>query len=232
RLPDLALFPFLPSSQSFRLSGDLNKTLCLKENYMCNTKFSVRQVLCYPECPDVPEEVWSDILKSKFVNFDKILSTLFTLEGDSKPSVKIGELKLSSLQSKPSHWVLVWFKYQSAVTFAFPHRLQELQDYFEHINYNFSTLPDVPYKVINYDRAVRSLIGRSNQFLFTDFACFNYLYTMHIVSSLRGFSSNNSNSSVNRRRFGSSSEICKCFNDERCISTTCKYQHICFRCRS
>ncbi|KAI0784798.1 hypothetical protein C8Q75DRAFT_723822, partial [Abortiporus biennis] len=212
----------------------------LKENYMQNVKFSVRQILCHPSCPDVPEDIWNDILKSNYVDFNKILLALFTLEGDPKPSFEIRELKLSSSQTKPtrhikSHgeWVLVWFKYQSAVSFAFPHRLQELQDYFTHINSNFSALPDASYKVVNYDRAIRSLVGRSNQYLLTDFSCFNYLYTMHIISSLRGNSLSSTSSLMNNKyRFGSSNEICRRYNDERCNNTNCRYQHICFGCKS
>ena len=63
--------------------------------------------------------------------------------------------------------------YQQAVVFLYPHRERELREYFTHINGTFASLASAErYRVIEFDRAVRSEVGRSNRKTLTEFGTY------------------------------------------------------------
>ncbi|KAL6305026.1 hypothetical protein BKA93DRAFT_695460, partial [Sparassis latifolia] len=186
-----SLFPFSKSLGPSLLSPELQLTLKLKENYTRDLALSRQRVVCHPDCPNVPESVWNDILSNRYVDLDKIFTDFYTIDGDLKQSIKLGDLEVTAgAPVKPSwhisrhgDWTNAWVKYQQAVSFVFPHRLCELQGYADHINESFIAMSDAQAsRVLNYDRAVRSAVGISNRLLLTDLFSFNHLYTMHIVA--------------------------------------------------
>ncbi|GBE89941.1 hypothetical protein SCP_1702670 [Sparassis crispa] len=188
-----SLFPFSKSRGTTLLPPDLQLTLKLKENYTRDLAVSKQRILCHPDCPNVPEAIWNDVLSSRYVDLDKIFTAFYTVDGDHKQTLKLGDLKvISGGSSRPgkhvarhSDWTNAWVRYQEAIFFAFPHQANELRDYAAHINESFIALPESQAsKVLNYDRAVRSAVGRSNRLLLTDLSSFNHFYTMHIVMDL------------------------------------------------
>ncbi|CDO72461.1 hypothetical protein BN946_scf184980.g2 [Trametes cinnabarina] len=188
---DDSLFPFLPSGREEvgQLSDDLQRTLVLKENYTRDLAFAKQSVVCSPRCPPVPDAVWTDVLANRYVDLDRIFSAIYTVDGDSKNSVKLGDFELSGLPSKPKrrierhgHWTIAWALYQRAVLYVYPHRERELRTYYDQINGFFAAVSEAEAsRIVNLDRAIRGEVGRSNTLLLSDFSRFNHLYTMHVV---------------------------------------------------
>ncbi|OSC98602.1 hypothetical protein PYCCODRAFT_1374925 [Trametes coccinea BRFM310] len=242
---DESLFPFIPAVQeeSQQLSDDLQRTLVLKENYTRDLAYSKQRVVCSPACPPVPDAIWTDVLANRYVDLDRVFSAIYTVEGDSKSSIKLGDFELTSLPTKPKrhierhgHWTVAWALYQRAVIFVYPHRERELRAYYDQINGFFAAVSDYEaFRVINLDRAIRGEVGRSNTLLLSDFSRFNHLYTMHVVGAgaatqSASLSSPTSRKSGGTRRTGTSNEACIRFNEGRCTSRNCRYRHVCSTC--
>ncbi|KAL7284900.1 hypothetical protein ACG7TL_002214 [Trametes sanguinea] len=188
-----SLFPFVSSASEevSQLSDDLQRTLILKENYTRDLAVAKQRVVCSPGCPPIPDSVWPDILANRFVDLDRIFSAVYTIDGDGKSSIKLGDYELSGLPTKPKkhierhgHWTIAWALYQRAVLFVYPHRERELRAYYDQINGFFAAVSEhEAIRVVNLDRAIRGEVGRSNTILLSDFARFNHLYTMHVVGA-------------------------------------------------
>lgn len=222
---DESLFPFTASDTVEALSDILQRTLLLKENYTRDLTLAKQRVVCSPGCPPIPDSVWSDVLANRYVDLDKIFSAVYTIDGDHKSSVKLGDLELVGFPSKPKrhverhgHWTVAWALYQRAVLYVYPHREPELRAYYDQINSFFAAVSEFEAsRVVNLDRAIRGEVGRSNTLLLSDFSRFNHLYTMHVVGAGAATQSSPSNS-ANPRRSGvskraASSEACIRFNE-------------------
>ena len=138
---DQSLFPFAVGGEMASLSSDLRKSLKLKRNYLLDLSFTKQCILGHPDCPDIPEVLWKDILQEAYIDLDKILSAEYSVVGDHRGTIKLGQYELVSAPTKPSRhikthgeWTIAWGKYQLAVVFAFPHRSRELQQYFAAIS--------------------------------------------------------------------------------------------------
>ncbi|KAL6306575.1 hypothetical protein BKA93DRAFT_729222, partial [Sparassis latifolia] len=126
---DESLFPFTSSTVSALLSPELLRMLKLKENYTRDLSFSKQSITCHPDCPNVPESIWNDVLSNCYVDLDKIYSAFYSVDGDVKQSLKLGDLevvsegpsKLSKHISHHGEWTNARVRYQQAVCFAFPH---------------------------------------------------------------------------------------------------------------
>ncbi|KAI9063516.1 hypothetical protein FKP32DRAFT_1534729, partial [Trametes sanguinea] len=225
-----------------QLPDVLQRTLVLKENYTRDLALAKQRVVCSPGCPPVPDSVWTDILANRFVDLDRVFSAVYAIDGDSKQSIKLGELELSGLPSKPKrhverhgHWTIAWALYQRAVLYVYPHREQELRTYYDQINGFFAAVSELEaIRIINLDRAIRGEVGRSNTLLLSDFSRFNHLYTMHVVGTGAATQSSYQGATTPRRnvprRVGTSNEACIRFNEGRCSSRTCRYRHVCSIC--
>ncbi len=240
---DETLFPFVSTEAVQSLSGDLQRTLVLKENYTRDLSLAKQRVVCSPGCPSIPDSVWVDVLANRYVDLDKIFSAIYTVDGDHKSSIKLGELELVGFPTKPKrhverhgHWTVAWALYQRAVLYVYPHREGELRVYSDQINSFFAAVSEhEASRVINLDRAIRGEVGRSNTLLLSDFSHFNHLYTMHVVGTgAASQSASASSSSLRRsgapRRITSSTEACIRFNEGRCTSRSCRYRHVCSSC--
>ncbi|THH27792.1 hypothetical protein EUX98_g6401 [Antrodiella citrinella] len=227
-----ALLPFL-NQNSVPLSPELEETLRLKENYTRDIAQCKQLVLAQPCAPELPDVVWDPILKNSYVDLNKIFTGFYSTSGDARQSHKLGDLELYTEQIKTDrtitqhgHWTIAFTKYVEGVLFTYPHRAWELRTYGEYINNTFAAVRDgEQQKVINYERAVRTMVGRRNDLLLTDFSRFNHLYTMHVNSSGAGSSSGASQAQgggrrpVNLNPGGTrtfSNEICKRWNAGKC----------------
>ncbi|KJA29283.1 hypothetical protein HYPSUDRAFT_127959, partial [Hypholoma sublateritium FD-334 SS-4] len=71
-------------------------------------------------------------------------------------------------------WVSAWDKTVAATSFLFPHRRRELWTYRDDINEEFLCQPDVTqhHRIIQYDRAVRIIVGGGEEHRLTDINTF------------------------------------------------------------
>ncbi|KAL1937064.1 hypothetical protein VTO73DRAFT_15133, partial [Trametes versicolor] len=183
---DETLFPFVSTEAVQFLYGDLQRTLVLKENYTRDLSLAKQRVVCSLGCPSIPDSVWVDVLANRSVDLDKIFSAIYTVDGDRKSSIKLGELELVGFPTKPKryverhgHWTVAWALDQRAVLYVYPHGEGELRTYSHQINSFFAAVSEhESARVINLDRAIRGEVGRSNTLLLSNFSHVNHLHAM------------------------------------------------------
>ena len=187
--------------------------------------YAKQWVVCNLLCPSFPPELWKDMLASRYIDLDKIYASEHSTSPNCKQIIKLdksGQLRVQ--ESKPevqihSHrqWNITWDKYEQAVHFVYPNHDRELWDYSKYIFRQFSAVPDkLADRVINYDRAVHTEVGLSNDLLLTDFLHFNDLYIIHILC-LREDPSWDTESTFLVKEFSRwASPICIKWNEDRC----------------
>ncbi|TFY82030.1 hypothetical protein EWM64_g1981 [Hericium alpestre] len=214
---DESIIPFAQSSDLSGLGPDLQATLKLKENYTRNLEQAKQLVISNPEVPEFPQALWKDVLANNFVDLDKT-----------------GDLKASKNIRSHGEWSIAWNAYSDAVTFAYPHRQRELRLYNAEITRLFAaTLLESADRVIQFDRAVRSRVAKSNRVLLSDFGSFNDLGISHFSNAGAGSSKAPSKAQASgSRNPNTSGEICRRFNDGTCAARSCKYRHVCFTCKA
>lgn len=237
-----ALLPFMPGNRvAIRLQGtdSLEATLLLKENYLRDVSLVKQRILCRPDCPEVPENIWSHVIANKFVDLDHIFTSIFSVDGDTKDTFHLGDVELSTASSKPTKkianqgdWISCWTRYMDAVLYVYPHRSVELRAYQSYLNDTFVGLkPSLGGQVIRFDRAVRAVVARGNRGTLSDFSKFQYLQTMYLHPGGAAAAGVLAPTEGGRGR-GRSNEICKRFNDGRCPDRNCRFKHACLSCAS
>ncbi|KAI0737009.1 hypothetical protein BC629DRAFT_1301167, partial [Irpex lacteus] len=223
------------------LRPELRETLRCKEIYSRDVTASKQTLVCQPDCPQLPDPIWTDVIMSRFVDLDRIFSALHSIDGDIAETYKVGDLELSAGPSKPKkhiatsgEWTSAFERYKQAVVYCYPHRSQELNDYAFHVNRQFAAVGEGnAIRVIHYDRAVRAEASRGNRTLLTDFAEWNHLYTAHIVTPGAVSQGSTSTSESKRSKDKRSNDTCYRFNQGRCPNNnTCRYRHACSLCGS
>lgn len=238
RQVDESLFPFGHSGSSAALSPELQKSLRLKANYMRDLALSKQFVLIQPDVPPLPDTLWNDVLKNGYVDFDKIYSSVLSVSSEPKQTLKFGELELEAAVPRVErhimhhgNWAVAWARYEKAVVYAYPHRLDELREYSEYISGLFTSVEHgQDWKVINFDKAVRQDVGKSNALSLTDFGRFNTHFSKFLVGSGSGTKGSSPAEGSSRAHKSSSSEICRKYNEGRCSSKQCRYRHACTKC--
>ncbi|THH19820.1 hypothetical protein EW146_g1425 [Bondarzewia mesenterica] len=79
-----SLFPFGQDVNFAPLDEELRLTLELKANYVRDVKFVKSEIASQPDLPDIPPAVWDDLIRSGYVDFDKIATSHYMLEGDPR----------------------------------------------------------------------------------------------------------------------------------------------------
>ena len=240
---DETILPFIANRSASTRIEDLRpgvqETLRCKAIYARDVTATKQSLICQPDCPQVPDTVWNEILLGKYVDLDRILSALHSIDGDNAETYKVGDLELTSGPSKPKkhvtsagEWVSAFGRYKQGVLFCYPHRGGEFTAYEDHILRQFGAVGENgASRVINYDRALRSEISRGNKFLLTDYAEWNHLFTAYIVAAGTGTQGNSASaegSSKRARTDNRSNDVCKRFNQGRCNGRNCRYRHTCF----
>lgn len=240
---DEAILPFLTNRQSSIKLDDLRptvrETLRCKAIYARDVTASKQSLICQPDCPQIPDPVWNDILLGKYVDLDKIFSAIHSIDGDNSESYKVGDLELTAGPSKPKkhvassgEWVGAFGRYKQGVLFCYPHRADEFSAYEDHIIRQFGAVGEAgAVRVINYDRALRSEISRGNKYMLTDYAEWNHLFTAYIVAAgagSQGASTAAEGASKRSRSEKRSNEVCQRYNQGRCNGRNCRYRHTCF----
>lgn len=240
------LLPFVSSSSPFSdLPAALVKTNLLKSNYRADLPTSLQRLHDAVHLPQFPRPLWKDILQGHYVDFDKLLSTTRSITGDATESKKLGEFEVHSDTVKITRrvtdkleWVEAYTMYADAVKFAFPCREKELIAYGASITKLFTgTASRFHCTILDYDRAVRTRAGRSNDFQLTDTAEFDDLARAHMspigvaAQSTFGYQSRILPPSKAPRlpHVPTSGEICNRFNQGR-KHDRCPFKHACKVC--
>ncbi|KAJ4486777.1 hypothetical protein C8J55DRAFT_424764, partial [Lentinula edodes] len=235
---DETVLPWLnraSSSLRVNLSESLEKTRVILANLAREPKYARSTVQSQPDCPIFSNEDWDDIITGKPARFDHIFSSMHATTLDERQTQKVGEVEFKfgppvagKQVSNSGDWQIVFAKYSKALIFIFPHRVEELERYSEHIIRLFGALPEVDhYKVINYDKAIRYRVSQSRQYELTDFGQFQDLF-LHWIQAPPSKGRDSGRKDVKSRR----REPCKRYNEGRCPNTaqSCGYQHVCAKC--
>ena len=217
------------------LNPSLTATLAL-------LKLTKALVLTSPQEPQFPHSEWLNILMGTMVNLDHVLLGMHAVSNNNWEVKLIGGIQLkygATEAAKKVHnagdWSQAFCIYLKAVTFIFPHRKEELEDYAEQVAALFAVVTEANHTIIiNYDKAVCTCIGDVRNIL-TDRSKFKDL-RLHWLHPLgQGFRDTSVGITHNcsiKLSFKSDDE-CIRFNNGRCPNkaSSCKYQHYCSGCR-
>jgi hypothetical protein len=226
----------LEQIQGEMLSLNLELTSCLVSNYTADikgAKWSLNQACHIPWLPDTE---WTNVLSGQAINLDNIFSGSMSMQTDDRAVKRLGMIELWYGVTKPTKlvrssgdWVIAWSYASKAIQFTFPHQAQELITYQEYIMSHFTAvLPQHHGMVIELDKAIRKLVGESNDIELTDGHRFGSLEISYLHSI--GVGATAESNVVSKTKMAlKSNEICQQFNNNACHqgAAACCYQHIC-----
>jgi hypothetical protein len=106
----------------------------------------------------------------------------------------------------------------------------ETREYEEYILGQFSATPDI--LIINFDKAIRSRVGRANNLKLSSIEMFSDLYTSQVLLATRGSYSSSKVSGL-RTQSRVRDEVCLRWNkDGKCDFIGCRFKHVCATCKS
>jgi hypothetical protein len=114
-----------------------------------------------------PDTEWDHIIRGDPVDLDVVLSSLHHIAPVKENLGRVGSTQISLGQSDPARkittsgeWTSAWNATARAITFAFPHRKEELQEYGEYMDSEFSArISSSHRKLFAFDKAVRHHVG-------------------------------------------------------------------------
>ena len=189
-----------------------------------------------------PDSEWTNILRGKPINLDHVLSSLHHIASVKENVGRLRDPEISLGSSEPTRriqtngeWISAWNVASRAVSFIFPHRVDELREYGEYINRQFSVkVVSAHRKIILYDVAIRNEVAGGQCFLLTDTQRFNHLYSAIVmpdgIVSEYGKSSHSNGGKASGSR---ANTVCNRFNSgSGCKSSDvdCRFKHICKLC--
>jgi hypothetical protein len=226
--------------KSINVELSYTRTCELLEHYgedLPRSKFLVRTA------PNAPEGVqsaqWERILKGEPLNLDHFLSSICRTTIDEDRQARLGATQLTFSTSEAKRkiktyrdWISAWKKASRAIAFAFPHRADELDDYFLHIQTEFDSKQiGAHQRIILYDIAVRNYIGGGQSVLLVERERFSHLYSAIILTDGIEFPSNTGGKKAVSTPANGRSEVCNKFNTPSgCTYNPCKYRHSCKAC--
>jgi hypothetical protein len=71
------------------------KTLELKANYLFDIKTTKNSLTTHPECPELPDALWYDVLGNHFIELDKVFSGYYALVSDGLHMQTIGDIDIT-----------------------------------------------------------------------------------------------------------------------------------------
>ena len=197
-----------------------------------------------PNCPTgIPSSQWERIFKGDAVDLNQVFASLHHVVVDEERTGRLGETEISFGVAEPkkkvrtaAEWSSAWRRASKAITFAFPHRREELLDYGDYIESEFAAkVSSSHHKLILYDIALRNEVAGGQSFLLSDHERFSRLYSaIVLLDGVEGHTDNPGGKKPgSSRQGGGKSEMCNKFNAGTCkhSSDECKYLHACKKCR-
>ena len=223
-------------TESMGTNPSCAKTVKLLKLFNRDIKQAKFYVTVGPDAPsNVPSSQWDRILKGEPVDLDQILSSVHRITTVDERRAKIGdtEISLGAIDAAKkvttyNEWSIAWRKTARAISYVFPHRRQELDDYTDYIEGEFEARQASAHiRVIHYDIAVRNFVCGGQHNLLTDTHKFQRLYAANMHSD--GIQNSSSSRKVSGPG-GRKREICNRFNNGECQSLNCRYRHVCRGC--
>ena len=217
--------------------------LALLKLFAQDPKLAKASILTSPRAPQFPHSEWSDILAGTMVNLNHVLSGMHAISNNNQEVELIGGIQLKYGAAKAAKkvcnagdWSQAFCIYSKAVSFIFPHRKEELEDYAEQVATLFAVVTMVNHTIIiNYDKAVCTHVGDVCNLFLTNRSKFEdlRLYWLHPLGqgfrdTSMGITHNHSMKSLFK-----SDDDCIRFNNGKCPNkaSSCKYRHHCSGCR-
>ncbi|KAJ3908533.1 hypothetical protein F5879DRAFT_783867, partial [Lentinula edodes] len=130
------------------------------ENFRLNLGNAIESIEQSGVNPIFPKKLWKSVLPPQPASnkFAALKSSTFAKPASTKAI------------TDQASWRRAWRATADAISFAFADRCNELSAYEEHVGRLFDdNLPSFHHNVINYDKAVRQLIGSRRDILFDEF---------------------------------------------------------------
>jgi hypothetical protein len=213
--------------------------LKLQKSYADDISNVVRYIRVVDGAPTLPESIWKTVCEGGCVNFAKINGGRDAPLSMDESEHRVGDLVIRSQNQNRTvpvinflQWDWCYDQYQTAVGIAYPHRIDELAEYRKIIKELFNAhLESAHTPVIDYDSALRGMVGGNARFKLTD-------NRLHSTCNNRFFSATGVKSSIKGSKGGlttprassSSDEACRNWNRGECHRTNCRYRHICTGC--
>ncbi|KAF5377223.1 hypothetical protein D9615_006397 [Tricholomella constricta] len=179
---DVSTLPWITQEEETptTLSPDLRKTQLALENFARDLKLAKSSLTNSPRCPQFPDTEWVSLLSGRAVDFDRVLSALYSVSFDEQRREKFGHLEIIAGPSAParavrthSEWVIACDSAWEATIYVFPHRSAELAAYGKYVKQLFASFSPARHsRVIQFDRAVRLRVAQRRDLLLTDHAAF------------------------------------------------------------
>ena len=187
-----------------------------------------------------PASEWDNIIRGIAVNIDNVYSSLHHVAPVKENVGRVGSTEISLGHTEPSRrvrtngdWISAYNEIVKATSFVFPHREQELRDYGEYINREFSSKVVASHRrIILYDAAVRNEVGGGQQMLLTDRHKFSFIYSAIVMPDGIESEFGKQKSSIpdgNRPQLN----FCRRFNSASGCpdGPNCRYKHTCRKCK-
>jgi hypothetical protein len=191
----------------------------------------------------IPSSQWERILKGDAVDLNQIFASLHHTIPDEERTGRLGDTEISfgvveakKRISTSAEWSASWRRASRAIEFAFPHRREELLEYGDYMESEFTAkLVSSHPKLLLYDIALRNEVAAGQRILLTDHSRFTRLYSAIVLpDGVEGGSTKSSNDKPSgARQPNGKPEICNKFNAGTCKNADgdCKYRHICKKCK-
>jgi hypothetical protein len=230
-------------AQAKEVDGNRKRTRDILATVQKDLAFAEREIRRATSAPQAfPESEWKHIFKGEAINLDVVFSNLHHIAPPKENVGRVGSTEISLGRSDPvrkvqtsGDWTVAWHAASKATSYVFPHRAEELRQWGDYMASEFSAKHvSAHYKLIAFDRAVRSTVGGGQSIILTDREHFTYLYSAYLLPDGIQGGSNSRIATGEQRPKGRSSEVCRRFNSAggcRSAANTCRYRHICSRCR-
>jgi hypothetical protein len=166
------------------LAPDIKQTFEQLERFLVDPKGVIQDIFSMPGCPPFPPEQWLNIVQWKVVDLGKVLEAAHSTDLEPKQTHIIDDkVKLSFRAKKLSAGILLasdhniaFTKYINTLTFVFPQRWEEYTSWNAHMSGLFHTFKTSQhYRVIEYDKAVCTLVSLQQHIRLTDHSAFGEL---------------------------------------------------------
>ena len=186
--------------------------------------------------PGIPSSQWERILKGDAIDLNQIFASLHHTIPDEERTGRLGDTEISFGVSEPkkristaAEWSTTWWRATRAISFAFPHRKDELLEYGDYIEAEFAAkIVSSHHKILLYDAALRNEVAAGQHILLTDHYRFSRLYSAIVMpDGIEALSDKFTGRKPNKS--SDKPEICNKFNAGTCkhSSSECKYRHLC-----
>src|SRR5882672_6575603 len=102
-------------------------------NYL-NVTRAKKNLVVRQDCPNFPDNLWTDMLLNRYVNLDHVYAGYYALEADTRHTQTIGDVDITinhaGIGSKTNksicmhgEWAIAFAATKAAVLFTYPHQI-------------------------------------------------------------------------------------------------------------